>query len=103
MLVMPIGSYIHSSVVARKIVAQTKWGPKHGCSFCFGFKSWKLISLNNHNVIWLLTQSLFGKRSIALRPTCRPWPAPRQVFKTIYLHRPDACADQSELFGLIIV
>ena len=55
--------------------------------------------MNNHSVIWL-TQSLFGKRSIALRPTCRPWPAPRQVFKTIYLHRPDACADHRNRFSV---
>ena len=100
MLVMPIGSHIYSSVEAQKIIAQTQGGPKHGCSSCFGFKSWKLISLNNHSVIWLLTQSLFGKRSIhvALRPRCRPWPAPRQVFKTIYLHMPDACADHRKWF-----
>ena len=103
MLVMPIGSCIHSSVVTRKIIAQTQGGPKHGCSSCFGFKSWKLISLNNRSVIWLLTQSLFGKRSIALRPTWRPWPAPRQVFETLYLRRPDACADHRNRFSVWIV
>ena len=100
MLVMPIGSYIHSSVVARKIIAHPKGDLNMDAYNVFGFKGWKLISLNNHSVIWLLTRSLFGKRSTALRPTCRPWPAPRQVFKTIYLHRPDACADHRNRFSV---